>query len=102
MWQRVHDKKNVFECMREVHNSIENDYYGEYKRVYNIEDDSQFEGVHVGMIKFMENLFRQRINVYEIVDVMEGTDEPVLDILYMRSGLTSVNKDAYPPGAHPV
>ena len=42
VWQRVHDKKNVFECMREVHNSIENDYYGEYKRVYNIEDDSQF------------------------------------------------------------
>ena len=56
----------------------------------------------MGMIKFMETLFRQRINVYEIVDVMEGTDKPVLDILYMTSGLTSVNKDAYPPGAPPV
>ena len=48
------------------------------------------------MIKFMENLFRQRKNVYEIVDVREGTGEPVLDILYMTSGLTSVNKNAYP------
>ena len=26
-----------------------------------------------------------------------GTGEPVLDILYLMSGLTSVNKSAYPP-----
>ena len=60
------------------------------------------------MIKFMENLFRQRINIYEIVDIRELTGEAVLEILYMTSGLTSVNmymtsgltsvnKDAYPP-----
>ena len=65
--------------------------------MYNIEDDSQFEEVHMGMMKIMDSLFRQRINLYEIMDVREVTDEPVLDILYMTSGLTSVNKDAYPP-----
>ena len=97
MWQRMHDKKNISDSTREVRDSIKNDYYGEYKRICNIEDDSQFEGVHVGMIKFMENLFRQRINAYEIVNVRELAGEAVLEILYMTSGLTSVNKDAYPP-----
>ena len=42
------------------------EYYELYKRTYNIPSDELFEGVHVSILHFLEDIFKLKINVYEI------------------------------------